>query len=836
MEQKPRKDISAQFGRILEVLHEGYILVDEDAKIHDVNPAYCKMVGYSREELLEMDLHEVRPGMTREYQRDFIEKALKEGSVEFETQHRTKSGEMIDLEASAATIEHEGKIYLVGLVRDVTDAKRKEREIEESWQMFRSLFEHNPHPVYYFDLEGNFQGVNDKLVEFTGYSREELLQMSFERFIVEEDLERTIEQFKKAASGEAGQYEIKVKVKGGSRKDIRVSKFPMYVGDEITGVFGILQDITEHKKAARKLRESEQRFRTMFENNPHSVFYFDRQGKFLGANKKFEELSGYTEKKLKEKTFEEFIHPDDLDRTWNYFQKGLAGEVQQYEITGVRRNGEERQVFITNFPYMKDGECVGLFGICEDITVRKAANIRLKRSEQRFKSLFERNPDAVYSFDAEGKFLMANQALEELTGYDIEELKELNFEPLVAPEDRERVWGHFQKALKGTPQNYTASGIHKEGYRFEVQVTNLPIYVDGTIEGVFGIAHDITEEREARRKLKESEERWQRLLENNPQPVQIVQEGRIVFINEVGAQFYGASSPEELIGKPILDFTHPEYMEKMLERKRKLEQDVYIEPDAHKIVLLNGEERYIEAHSIPIQYMGEPAIQTVIHDITDLKQQQDIIEKSLKEKEVLLQEIHHRVKNNLAVISGLLELQAMNLDDESSISALRDSQIRIHSMAMIHEKLYQSEALSDIGFDEYLKELVETIGSTYNSQSRSIQTAFDMDSFSLNIDEAIPCSLIINEVIVNCYKHAFDSIGKGRIDIRLEYDEPTVTMKITDDGKGLADGFKAIDQQSLGMTLIESLSRQLEGTFRFESNPETGGTQFFLRFEKGSTV
>ncbi len=836
MAQKTRKDISAQFGQILEVLHEGYILVDEDATIHDVNPAYCEMVGYSREELLEMDLHDVRPGMTPEYQREFVQKAIEEGSVEFETQHRTKDGEMIDLKASAATIEHDGKVYLVGMVRDVTEAKQKEREIEESRQMFRSLFEQNPHPVYYFDLEGNFQGVNDKLVEFTGYSREELLQMSFERFIVEEDLERTIKQFKKAASGKAGQYEIQVKVKDGSRKNIRVTKFPMYVGDEITGVFGILQDITEYKKAARKLRESEQRFRTMFENNPHSVFYFDKQGKFLGANKRFEELSGYSEEELKERTFEEFIHPDDLDRTWNYFQKGLEGEIQQYEITGIRRNGEERQVFVTNFPYMKDGECVGLFGICEDITARKAANIRLKRSEQRFKSLFERNPDAVYSFDAKGNFLMANQALEELTGYDIQELKKLNFEPLVAPEDRERVWGHFQKALEGNPQNYSASGVHKEGYRFQVQVTNLPIYIDGEIEGVFGIAHDVTEEREAQRKLKESEERWQRLLENNPQPVQIVQEGKIVFINEVGAQFYGASSPEELLGKSILDFTHPEYMDKMLERKRKLEQDEHIEPDAHKIVLLNGEERYIEAHSIPIQYKGEAAIQTVMHDITNLKEQQDIIEKSLKEKEVLLQEIHHRVKNNLAVISGLLELQAMNLTDETSIGALRDSQIRIHSMAMIHEKLYRSEALSDIGFDEYLKELVETIGSTYNSENRSIETNFDLDSFSLNIDEAIPCSLIINEVVVNCYKHAFSSNGNGAIDIRLEYNEPEVTMKIVDDGKGLPDDFKAAEQQSLGMTLIESLSKQLEGTFRFEASPETGGTQFMLRFEKGSIV
>lgn len=215
-----------------------------------------------------------------------------------------------------------------------------------------------------------------------------------------------------------------------------------------------------------------------------------------------------------------------------------------------------------------------------------------------------------------------------------------------------------------------------------------------------------------------------------------------------------------------------------------------------------------------------------------MKEKQKIIGQSLKEKEVLLQEIHHRVKNNLAVISGLLELQAMNTSDKPTLHALKDSQLRIHSMAMIHEKLYQSEALSDISFDAYLKELVGTISGTYTTEYKKIENHFDLDMVSLDIDQAIPCSLIINEVMVNCYKHAFETMEKGEIRISLIYDRPELLLKISDNGKGLPEHFKIDAQQSLGMTLVQTLSKQLDGEINFESRPEREGAEFTLRFHK----
>lgn len=687
--------------------------LDLNGSWKDVPTRFCDLLGYTKDELARKPLTEFVHSEDRATSSSFIDKFKTGHSVENECELTllTKSGDPVLFFISGILMrDTNGKPESIAChIQNLSSHEQILQKLEEREQQFDSLFKNNPHPVYYFDLEGNFEGINEKLVEFTGLSRKELLKKGFEDFVVEEDLEPTKRQFKKATMGKFGQYEIKVKVKGGV-KDIRVTKFPRYFDDEIIGVYGILQDITEEKRSKRKL----------------------------------------------------------------------------------------------------------------------------EKSEQHFKSLFERNPDAVYSFDKDGNFIEANKSLEKLTGYSIEELKNLKFEPLVAQDDRERVWKRFKKASEGKPQTYEASGVHKNGQTFYVQVTNLPIYVDGEIVGVFGIAHDITERKKAQQKLKDSEERWQQLVEQNPQPVQIVQGGTIEFINQAGAEYYGASSPDELIGKSILDFTHPEYKENIVQRKSTLENYKSVDPHEHKIVLLNGKERFIEAHSIPITYKDKNAIQTVIHDITDLKEKQEVIGKSLKEKEILLREIHHRVKNNLAVISSMLELQVMQSTDESATNALRDSQLRIRSIAMIHEKLYQNESLHDISFDTYLKELVQTIQHTYASSEKNIKTSFDLDLISLDIEQVIPCSLIVNEVIVNSFKHAFSGNTDGHLHISMDFENGTITLLITDNGRGFPENFNIDEQQSLGMTLIQALTSQLDGSFNLSNNKNGEGILFRLQFEKAA--
>lgn len=217
----------------------------------------------------------------------------------------------------------------------------------------------------------------------------------------------------------------------------------------------------------------------------------------------------------------------------------------------------------------------------------------------------------------------------------------------------------------------------------------------------------------------------------------------------------------------------------------------------------------------------------VASDISSEKEAQQKIVQSLKEKEVLLAEIHHRVKNNLAVISGLLQMQIWEADNEFAANALQESQLRVQSIALVHEKLYQSESLSYIHFDKYIQELLQAVSSTYLSHNSDIKITTDLESIVLNINQAIPCSLLLNELVSNALKHAFDEKGKGCIEISMIQSDNQIMLKVKDDGKGFP-GTKT-DSKSMGMSLIDTLCKQIDGRLEFENN---NGAQVTVKFER----
>ncbi len=207
----------------------------------------------------------------------------------------------------------------------------------------------------------------------------------------------------------------------------------------------------------------------------------------------------------------------------------------------------------------------------------------------------------------------------------------------------------------------------------------------------------------------------------------------------------------------------------------------------------------------------------VASDISSEKEAQQKIAKSLKEKEVLLAEIHHRVKNNLAVISGLLQMQRWEAENEHAASALQQSQLRVQSIALVHEKLYQSESLSFIQFDRYIRDLLQAISDTYLSLDSGISIETELDDIVLNINQAIPCSLLINELVVNAFKYAFpDTQDEGMITVSVAKSEEHVTVMVQDNGQGFEDD--EITSNSLGMSLVETLSKQLSGTLDFNNS------------------
>lgn len=210
----------------------------------------------------------------------------------------------------------------------------------------------------------------------------------------------------------------------------------------------------------------------------------------------------------------------------------------------------------------------------------------------------------------------------------------------------------------------------------------------------------------------------------------------------------------------------------------------------------------------------------------ELLEKQDLIKRSLQEKEVLLAEIHHRVKNNLAVMSGLMNLQSRQCTSDETKEILGKNAERIHSMALIHNNLYLKDNLYKIEFFHFIEDLVGEIKKSYTSNENNIEFYTELKPISLNVNQAIPCGLIINEILINAIKYAFVSEQKGKIHIQMTRDENKVMIKISDNGIGF-DSEKTND--SLGISLIHSLTEQLDGNIALTSNKEKG-TQWVLTF------
>lgn len=219
----------------------------------------------------------------------------------------------------------------------------------------------------------------------------------------------------------------------------------------------------------------------------------------------------------------------------------------------------------------------------------------------------------------------------------------------------------------------------------------------------------------------------------------------------------------------------------------------------------------------------------VASDISVQKESEQRISESLREKNILLAEIHHRVKNNLAVISGLLQMQMWNLEDESAKIALQHSQLRIQSIALVHEKLYQNETFANINISDFARELVDAVSDAFKQPEQNIKLNYRMDDIKMNVNQAVPLSLLLNECIVNCYKHAFKNSDTGEINIELDTIGKKVQIKVADNGHGLPESFDFENQQTLGVTLIRTLVSQLRGEANYTSNGH--GTRFSFEFE-----
>lgn len=517
----------------------------------------------------------------------------------------------------------------------------------------------------------------------------------------------------------------------------------------------------------------------------------------------------------------------------------LPTQRRSTELLAKRRDGSTVpcELEATTLRTDEGAFCVLVF---RDITERYRAQQALAQSEEKYRTVAVHAPVGIFEADGNGDATFVNRRWMEIAGLSFEESLGKGWMRVLHPDDADRVasaW--YQAATTGLPV--------KLDYRYVSAKNGEVAWVEGSsvmlkdhtgkTTAYMGTLVDVTERKRALDALAKSESNFRSLVENAPFGVLVYREDTIVYANPRYVQMFGYDSVGELMGRPMLEtLVHPSDRDWSAARGRSLPQPSDRGHVTVRCVRKDGEELFIEGASTPLVFDGEPASVAVAMDVTErirIEQArllaEQAIRESLREKEVLLKEVHHRVKNNLQVIVSLINLQAAKIENAPMRAVFDETRGRVHAIALLHERLYRSKNLGRIEMRDYLAGLVSDLAST-NLDNRPIELRVESDDLYLELDEAVPIGLIVNELVTNAYKHAFPQgeRERGRIEASLVRDGSDLLIIVGDDGVGMPATFEVERSDTLGILLISSLSGQLGGEARFEQG--TPGTRCVVRF------
>lgn len=348
------------------------------------------------------------------------------------------------------------------------------------------------------------------------------------------------------------------------------------------------------------------------------------------------------------------------------------------------------------------------------------------------------------------------------------------------------------------------------------------------------LLNEILERTKIQTALEESETRYRTLFESNPYPMWVYEKESLHFltVNDMAIRNYGYSK-DEFLTMSVKDIYPQSEVPSALEYLSKPQPNVHV-AGIWKHIRRDGSLIDAEIISHAITFGEKDARLVLALDVTERIKAEKQLQDSLAEKEIMIKEIHHRVKNNLQIISSLLTLQAEFIKDESSRGYFNDSQNRVKSMAIIHEKLYQTRDFANIDIKDYVSNLTLSLFKAYNINTKLVEVDVEISNISLDVDTAIPCGLIINELVSNSLKYAFSDGRKGKMMIKLlPVEDDKLQLIVSDNGVGLPADLGSRETQSLGLTLVNILSKQLNGSLEMINK---NGATFILTFLKPFTA
>ncbi|WP_162551206.1 PAS domain S-box protein [Paenibacillus tepidiphilus] len=828
-----------------------------------ISPSSTSLVGYTPEEMIGRNRLEFY------HPEDIKEMHGADGlltSNTFVRRLRHKEGHYLWFETSFHILRDENNqiTRIMGVGRNITDRKKDEEALAAAQKIARI-------GSWIWDLTKGTLAFSEELRRFLQYALEAegVEYQTFLKLVHPEDVSSVQEAVDRAIfDGQSGESSYRLVLPGGQTLTVH-SQWDVISGPSGAPIrlVGMMQDITERRRMEEQLRESERNYRLMSENSLDLISRHAVENSiFLYCSPASRWLLGYEPEEMIGTSAYDYLHPDDLHK----MQQTMVQSEQARFIPPVsfryRRKDGTYIWFETNSRYIFDeqGKIVEIIAVGRDISERKEIESRLQESQQRYKSLFEYNPSAVYSMNLQGDYLTCNANLEKLSGYSAEELLGHYYGPLVHDKDVAKTHHHFTLATQGEPQSYDLTLIHKDGHLVEINTVNIPIIVDKQVVGVYGISRDITERIRYTEQIEKLSNDYTLILNAVSEGIFGVDtEGRVQFINPAGAQMLGFPY-DEIMGHPYLEHFQQTTLSGAQYRpdESPLLQAVHLgESLKSKDAVLwrkDGSSFLAEYQVTPLFDKGERVGAVIVfRDITneqEIIRAKELAEQADQAKSEFLAIMSHELRTPMNGIMGMTDLLAeTELDDEqrsyteiisqSSASLLYIlneildfSKIEAGKMTLVHEPVSVEEVLDHVT-DLFLSRAGE----------KNIELVRQM---APNVPELIMGDgSRLRQVLVNLVSNAVKFTEQGRvlIDVGTQYcpnaHKLTLKFNVRDTGIGiplekqplLFQSFSqlhpAINRKyggtGLGLAICKRLVELMGGAIGVESKEGEGSNFFF---------
>lgn len=806
------------------------------------NPAGEMISGYSAEELYKQKFWEIVDPEDRDMiiQRGKNRQTGQDTVNSYEFKIRTKNNSIRWVFLNGRSIQYQGKPAGLISIADITDRKEAEEKLKLSERTYKDIINTISEAVFIHNPEGVILDINKTAETMYGYTKEEILGNTplFLSAPGKNDKDLIFKSIKQASEGKRIQLFFWGKKKDGTLFPKEVSLSPgSYFGKH--AVIAVARDISEREERESVLKESKARYKALFTNNYSVMLLIDPEtGLINNANQAactfygwdLETLKGMNISNINIMTDSEIkaAMAEARDKKQNYFifkHRLSSGEIRNVEVySGPIEIGRKRL----------------LYSIIHDITARMEAEAALREREEYLSVTLHSIGDAVIATDVEGKINRMNHVAEMLTGWTFEEARGRPLETvfrIINSQSRRDVANPVVQVLETgkTAQlaNHTVL-IAKDGTEYHIADSAAPIIdVSGKIQGIILVFSDMTEKYMDLERIRKSEHMLNTLISNLQGMVYLCKNEPgwpMEFVSPGSVQLTGYK-PEDFYEAHVLysNVIHPEDRQAVWETiQNTIREKKHFFID-YRIIDRHGNEKWVR-EQVLASYSENGDLRHLegfISDITLQKTANMKIQKLLKEKELLLREVHHRTKNNMNIIASILSLQRKQLSNPESVEALEDAQNRIKTMTVIYDKLFRSDDYKNISSKKYLERLITNL-SAANISASKINIKHNIQDILIDSDILFSVGLILNELITNSFKYAFPGNTCGEIFINFSLPHSnTLILEYKDTGIGMSGDSPPERQGGFGLKLVDLLVSQLEGHCE---QSWKGGTRYSITF------